>query len=103
MTRDDGGRLVREAWVKYVLETVDDPKPSHVVPWGDMLSEWDKEADRRIYEAVLDHHRLIENIGLASAEIADRWEEIWGSGFHGRASEDMISDIIEKHVAGVAK
>ena len=52
MTRDDGGKLVREALVKYVLETCDDPKPSHVVPWGDMLSEWDKEADRRIFDAV---------------------------------------------------
>lgn len=52
MTRDDGGKLVREAWIKYVLETVDDPKPSHIVPWGDMLSEWDKEADRRIFDAV---------------------------------------------------
>lgn len=49
--REHYGRLVRETWVKYCLET-GDTKPSHIAPW-EQLSEWDKEADRRIAEALL--------------------------------------------------
>ena len=48
--RDALGRIVRESWVSYCVET-GDTKPSHVAPWED-LSDWDKEADRRIGEAV---------------------------------------------------
>lgn len=44
------GRLVRDAWVAYCHET-GDTKPSHVAGW-DSLSAWDKEADRRIGEAI---------------------------------------------------
>lgn len=49
--RERLGRLVREAWVAYVRETQPNPKPSHVAPWEE-LSEWDKEADRRIADAL---------------------------------------------------
>lgn len=51
--RDDLGRLVREAWVKWAL-TQDSPKPSWLVPY-DELAECDKEADRQIGEAIFDH------------------------------------------------
>jgi len=44
------GRIVREAWVAWASEQPE-PKPSWLVPW-DELSESDKEADRRIGEAV---------------------------------------------------
>lgn len=44
------GRIVRAAWVQYCIET-GDSKTSHVTPW-EGISEWDKEADRRIGEAV---------------------------------------------------
>jgi hypothetical protein len=76
MTREEGGKLVRDTWVKYVLETCDDPKPSHIVPWGDMLSEWDKEADRRIYDAILAAHakRMADLVNeLAELQQQDDW------------------------------
>lgn len=50
MTKDDIGRLVRDSWIAYCREIGDD-KPSHLLPYDD-LSEQDKEADRRIGEAV---------------------------------------------------
>lgn len=49
--REDGGRLVREAWIRWA-ETQPNPKPSWLVPWED-LSEPDKEADRCIWEAIV--------------------------------------------------
>jgi hypothetical protein len=39
-------KIIRETWVNYCLET-GNTKPSHIAPWEE-LSEWDKEADRRI-------------------------------------------------------
>ncbi len=50
ITRDELGRIVRETWIAYCLET-GDTKPSHLAPY-DELSEWDKEADRRIGETI---------------------------------------------------
>lgn len=45
-TRDDLGRMVREAWVKWA-KTQPNPKPSWLLPY-DELAECDKEADRQI-------------------------------------------------------
>lgn len=45
------GQRVRIAWVAYCKET-GDTKLSHIAPWEE-LSEWDKEADRRIAEAIV--------------------------------------------------
>lgn len=75
ITRDEGGKAVREAWVNYVRETVAEPKPSHVAPWEE-LSEWDKEADRRIYDAVLKLHakrmaELVDALGRRQQEEDD--------------------------------
>ena len=50
LDRDYGGRLVREAWVRWAL-TQPSPKPTWLVPY-DELSEPDKEADRQIAEAL---------------------------------------------------
>lgn len=47
--REAGGRIVREAWIRWA-RTHPDPKPSWLVPY-DELSEHDREADRQIYEA----------------------------------------------------
>lgn len=47
---DELGKRVRQAWIAYCLET-GDTKPSHIAPWEE-LSEWDKEADRRIGKAI---------------------------------------------------
>lgn len=51
MGRDAGGRIVREAWIRWAL-TQPNPKPSWLTPY-DELDEPDKEADRQIYEACL--------------------------------------------------
>lgn len=48
--RETLGRVVREAWVKWALEQPN-PKASWLTPYDD-LPESDKEADRRIGEAV---------------------------------------------------
>jgi len=48
--RDQLGRMVREAWVRWA-QTQPDPKPSWLVPY-DELSEPDKEADRQIGETI---------------------------------------------------
>jgi hypothetical protein len=48
--RDDLGRMVREAWVRWA-QSQSNPKPSWLTPY-DELSEPDKEADRQIGEAI---------------------------------------------------
>lgn len=48
--RDLGGRLVRQAWVRWAASQAD-PKPSWLVSYDD-LDESDKEADRQIAEAL---------------------------------------------------
>lgn len=48
--RDELGRKVRDAWVRWAL-TQPHPKPSWLVPYDD-LTEADKEADRQIGEAI---------------------------------------------------
>ena len=48
--RDELGRMVREAWVRWA-QTQPNPKPSWLVPYAE-LSEPDKEADRQIGEAI---------------------------------------------------
>src|SRR5690606_35656299 len=48
--RDALGRVVREAWIAWAREQPS-PKPSWLVPY-DELSEADREADRRIGDAV---------------------------------------------------
>lgn len=50
------GRVVRETWVKYCIQTGRTDKPSHLLAW-DAISEWDKEADRVIGEAVVEFER----------------------------------------------
>jgi hypothetical protein len=49
-SRDELGRMVREAWVRWA-QTQPNPKPTWLVPY-EGLDEPDKEADRQIGEAV---------------------------------------------------
>lgn len=51
MDRNVLGRLVRAVWVEYCKE-IGDSNPAHLMPY-DLLNETDKEADRRIGEAVM--------------------------------------------------
>lgn len=49
-TREHLGRAVRQAWIKWAREQPN-PKPSWLLPWEE-LAEPDREADRRIGEAL---------------------------------------------------
>ena len=49
--REDGGRKVREAWVRWATET-GNSNPHHLLPW-EALGEEGKEADRRIWEEIV--------------------------------------------------
>src|SRR5579863_9136110 len=57
--REDGGRLVREAWVAWA-KTQANPKPDWLDPW-ERLSEQGREADRCIWDAITaPYHRGIK-------------------------------------------
>ncbi len=49
--REDGGKLVRLAWIRWAMKQPH-PKPSWFVPWEN-LSEEDKEADRYIWDEIV--------------------------------------------------
>jgi hypothetical protein len=49
--REDGGRLVREEWIRWA-KTQLNCKPSWLVEWKG-LSEADKEADRCIWDGIV--------------------------------------------------
>lgn len=55
--REDGGRIVRNAWIAWAQQQPD-PKPSWLAPWEE-LSETDKEADRVIWDAIAEPYRAI--------------------------------------------
>jgi NTP pyrophosphatase (non-canonical NTP hydrolase) len=78
--RDYGGRLVREAWVRWA-KTQPSPKASWLVPYEE-LSEPDKEADRQIAEALWnvrapppapEAQRWRNDAFQKAAEIVHRW------------------------------
>ncbi len=52
LTREQGGRLIRIAWVGQMYKHVPDPKPAYIAPWEDMSSQWEQEVDCDIYEAI---------------------------------------------------
>ena len=64
-SRNELGRFVREAWVRWA-RTQPNPKPSWLVPF-DELSEPDREADRQIGEAVA-RWTLIGDAAVAALE-----------------------------------
>jgi hypothetical protein len=84
LDRNTLGSLVRQAWIEWAKEQPN-PKASWLVPW-DELAESDKEADRRIGEAVAtfyalrlkeaeqENKRLRESNGNAFVAGAQWWE-----------------------------
>jgi hypothetical protein len=52
LTREQGGRLVRIAWVGQMYKHFPDPKPAYVSDWEEMLSPWEQEVDMDIFEAI---------------------------------------------------
>lgn len=70
--RDSGGRLVREAWIDWA-KSKQDYKASWVVPY-DQLNEMDKEADRLIFERII--NKLAETCFLDFPPIANKCIEL---------------------------
>lgn len=48
------GKLVRKTWLDFCTETKLPQSHAHSAPWEE-LSQWEKEVDRRIGEAVSNH------------------------------------------------
>jgi len=71
-SRDELGRMVREAWVRWA-QTRPNPKPTWLVPYDD-LAEPDKEADRQIGEAIA-RWTLIGDAARASVTSQQRGDE----------------------------
>jgi hypothetical protein len=84
MNRDDLGRIVRKAWVRWA-RMQPDPKPSWLVPY-DELSEADKEADRQIGEAVASEtlRRFLADVHRAA--YGPGWEDKWHSSYGERCA-----------------
>jgi hypothetical protein len=53
LNREQGGRVIRIAWIGQVYKHVSDPKPSYVCNWEEMLS-WEQEVDMDIFEKMQD-------------------------------------------------
>jgi plasmid maintenance system antidote protein VapI len=70
--REDGGRLVRSAWIRWARRQPD-PKPSWLVEW-DALPEADKEADRCIWDDLAAPY--LETIGALHNHIQRMQREI---------------------------
>lgn len=53
LTREQGGRLIRIAWVAQMYRHFQSPKASYVCDWDDPeMSQWEKEVDMDIFEAI---------------------------------------------------
>lgn len=57
-TRDSGGRLVRQIWIKFQIQHNPNPKPAHIAPWEEM-NEDDKEVDRQIWEEIVSPYNKV--------------------------------------------
>jgi hypothetical protein len=60
LTREQGGRLVRIAWVGQMYKHFPDPKPAYVCDWESMSNQWEQEVDMDIFEdiqAAMQAHR----------------------------------------------
>lgn len=52
LTREQGGRLVRIAWVGQMFKYFPDPKQGYICNWEDMPNQWEREVDMDIFEAI---------------------------------------------------
>ena len=51
LNREQGGRVIRIAWIGQVYKHIPDPKPSYVCNWEE-ISSWEQEVDRDIFEKI---------------------------------------------------
>jgi len=52
LTREQSGRFVRIAWVGQMYKHFPNPKPAYVSDWEEMSSQWEREVDMDIFEAI---------------------------------------------------
>ena len=53
LTREQGGRFIRIAWVAQMYRHFQNPKASYVCDWDDPdMSGWEKEVDMDLFEAI---------------------------------------------------
>lgn len=81
--RDFYGRVVRDAWIRWAM-TQPNPKPSWLVPY-EYLSEADKEADRQIFEAVME---TLHNPPTAT--------ELEGEPFYWKGRLSMYAELVRE-------
>ena len=51
LNREQGGRVIRIAWIGQVYKHIPEPKSSYVCDWEEM-SLWEQEVDMGIFEMV---------------------------------------------------
>jgi hypothetical protein len=51
LNREQGGRIIRLAWVGQIYRHIPDPKPSYVCAWEEMPA-WEQAVDMDIFEAI---------------------------------------------------
>jgi hypothetical protein len=51
LNREQGGRVIRIAWLGQVYKHIPEPKSSYVCNWEEMPS-WEQEVDRDIFEMI---------------------------------------------------
>lgn len=51
LTKDQGGQLVRLAWVGQIYKHIPNPKPTYVGDWAD-VPEWEQKVDKDIYTVI---------------------------------------------------
>lgn len=84
--RDYLGHCARLAWIEYCKKT-GDTKPSHIAPWEE-LSEWDKEADRVIGEALA---------AVITAQIVQQLENLgWYQHGEGTIGQAALMDAVAR-------
>lgn len=95
LTREKLGKLVREVWVAYCRDN-GDTQPSHIAEW-EQLSEYDKEVDRQIGEAVAQHvlgteRTFIEPDRPSLSRLTDWQLRMYWHNLHNGALRDHIGD-----------
>lgn len=66
LTREQGGHLVRIAWVGQMYKHFSDPKPAYVSDWEEMSNQWEREVDMDIFAAI-QAEVLQENVSTPTA------------------------------------
>ncbi len=88
LSREELGKIVRAEWIRWA-EQQPDAKPGWLLPWDDM-TERDREADRRIGEAVADALQQEEQRQRLGPE-GSPW---MGAGFFATATHPACSALI---------